>query len=133
MPNKSLAQIFVVVRNDQSLDLQRIPVTATLQSELAADFLNQMNDFVGNKTQVGFSPSYQPEKDELLQISSYAIPPFLQQAASFPHKFQLLTMPFTPSAPIVKAILVAIPSHSGDRPEFLFKYFDRRRILNIER
>src|SRR4051812_37508541 len=106
MVNPPLAQFFVVIRDGSALSLQRVPVTAALQKDLADDFFKQMGEFLSNKQPVGFSPSYRPDSDEILRIANYALPPFLQQAVTSPHNFPSLTLPFTSSAPWVKAILV---------------------------
>lgn len=133
MANSALAQFFVVIRNGAALNLQRIPVTAALQKELGEEFLKQMGEFLDQKEKVDFAPSYQPSKHEVSQIKGYTAPTFLQQAVASPHNFQSLTMPFTPSAPWVRAVLAAIPPHSGGQSLYLFQYFDRRRILDTER
>ncbi|SRR6266851_4145030 len=133
MPTTSIAQFFVVVRDAASLELQQVPVTAALQDDLSSEFMDQMSNLLADKRQITFSPSYQPDADELFIIQRYALPSFLQHAVTSPDHFPELQLPFTPNGPIVKAILVAFPPGRGGRPQYLFQHFDRRRILNTQR
>lgn len=127
------AQFFVIVRNRESLELQQVPMTAALQSDLASDFQAQLATFLGDKTRIAFAPSYQPDKEELSLIDDYALPSFLKYAVTSPQQYSVLTVPFTPAAPIVKAILVAFPPEGTGQARYLFQYFDRRRILNTHK
>src|SRR5262249_39819070 len=106
MAKVARAQFFVVVRSGDSLDLQQVPVTSDLQVNLSADFINQLNSFVDGKERVPFSPSYQPDPNELFEIKNFSLPSFLQYAVTSPDHYSALALPFTPSGPLVKAVLV---------------------------
>lgn len=127
MTAQNQLQFFAVIRNtDMSHDLRRVTMTHGLQSDLSQIFLLQANEFQPEDTrELSFSPSYTPQRDEVVALSGFQLPEHLQRAIDAPQEFDEISVPFTPQAPMVKAILAVDTSSK----RFYFQYFDRSRIL----
>lgn len=124
-------QFFAVIYTpDMVFDLRRVSLSRTLQLDLSRLFVEQAREFLGNNiAAIEFSPSYTPHHDEVVVIRGFALPNHLQRALEAPQEFDDLSFPFTPQAPMVKAILAA----DIHKRELYFQYFDRSRILRKDR
>ncbi len=109
-----------------TFDLRRVSMNKSLQEDLSKLFIQQASEFVGtNTTAIDFSPSYNPHHDEVVVVKGFDLPAHLQKAVDAPQEFDDLLFPFTPQAPMVKAVLAV----NTENRELYFQYFDRSRIL----
>lgn len=128
-------QFFVVIRPSlMAFDLQRVRISSDLQESLSKLFLEQSQEFTkADVVKHAFAPSYRPNDNEVLSVSPYDLPDLLQRAATKPMEFAFLTMPFTKSSPVVKAIVAVDDGGSSGTTRYFFQHFDGRHILKPQR
>ena len=126
-------QIFMIVSDSGKLQTRLVRMSASLQTEMQDSFLAMRTQFLGDAEFVDFSPSYQPDTNELFKISAYVIPEFLGKAARSPQG----SLEFHPAqlddSWSVKAIVVVVTEEGSDKPLFCFQHFDKRKMLKKER
>lgn len=124
-------QFFVVTRNrDLTHDLQRVSISKQLQDDLTQLFGEQAQEFLGTDIVTReFTPTFTPLDGEVVAITPFPLPSHLSRSLSSPQEFHDLQMPFTDSAPVVKAI-VAVDTV---KEHFYFQYFDRSRMLKRDK
>lgn len=131
MPSSTAMQFYVVTREpDLTLDLQRVTLSRTLQTQMSGMFTGQAADFLDSKIErVPFAATFTPCKDSLCVIQPFTLPAHLRRALANPQEFPDIEMPFSDNGPIVKAVL-AVDASSRT---FYFQHFDRSHILRRNR
>ena len=131
MPTTERFQFFVVTRTPSlDIDLQRVAVTSELQTTLSELFLGQSRLLLApDVPKRSFCGTYRPNKEEVVTINPFVVPPLLERAARNPQEFPEIHMPFTESGPIVKAILGVDDGQRFGAKRFFFQYFDKTHIL----
>lgn len=126
-----MLEFFVVTRESNlDFDLQRIPMTQPVQSDLTTLFEKQRDAFAGTDTElIEFEPTFSPKKDELFEIADFMLPTIYPTALSTPQAFDELDNAFQDTAPIVKAI---VGVDNSDKC-FYFQSFNRSHILDLRR
>jgi hypothetical protein len=115
-------------------DLLRVAVTHDLQANLTEMFLRQAEDFIGPTVQKHpFYATYKPNKDEVVSINRFPLPPLLDRASKNPQEFSPIEMPFQTTGPIVKAILAVDDGYQSGGKHFFFQHFDNSHILKQSR
>ena len=120
-------QFFAVTRAaDLSHSLRKVVISNDLQIELSKVFEEQAAEYLDERIEThSFTPTYTPLDGEVIKIDKFELPDHLEKALSAPQEFGDLSMPFTDSAPGVKAILAV----DVTTQRFYFQYFDRSRVL----
>ncbi|MDB5350078.1 MAG: hypothetical protein JWN86_1325 [Planctomycetota bacterium] len=123
---------FYVVTRDQSggFDLQRLDLESSLQVRLTQEFLKQSKEFVDVGIQkLSFHATFTPSPDSITSISPFDIPLILSRGMDKPQEFHKIQMPFTPKAPVVRAILGIDNGTVTGQKGYYFQHFDRSHIL----
>lgn len=131
MTSSERFQFFVVVRSPSlEFNLQRVSLTNDLQASLTETFLSQAEEFIGPTVQKHpFHATYKPNRDEVVSINPFPLPPLLDRASKNPQEFSPIQMPFQTTGPIVKAILAVDDGYRSAARRFLFQHFDNSHIL----
>lgn len=84
MPNNNNpTNLFALVEDDDA-PIRRIPLTATLNTELAQLFAEQQAVLLGDKQPIVFTGSYNVDEGEIFMIGDYPLPPAIGQAIGNP-------------------------------------------------
>jgi len=67
-------QLVAYSERNQAQPLSQIPLTATLQQTLQAEWTRQLRDFCNNVREVQFDAGYKPESDERFIITGFPLP-----------------------------------------------------------
>ena len=134
MPSDRL-QFFVVTRKPSlELDLQRVLVANDLQASLSDMLSEQSQEFTSDESKKrAFCGTYRPNKNEVVSITPFPLPPLLQRAVRTPQEFAEAQVPFPDKGPLVKALLGVNDGGSSGTPQFLFQHFDQTHILKPKR
>lgn len=90
MPN-SLTNLFALVDDDNS-PIRRIPLSATLNNELAQLFGEQQTALLGDKQPITFTGSYNVDVGEIFTIADYPLPQAIGHAIGNPLTCQFLNL-----------------------------------------
>lgn len=85
------ANLFALVDDDEA-PIRRIPLTATLNAELAQLFAEQQAALSGDKQPIAFTGSYNVDEGEIFTITDYPLLQAFEQAISNPLICQILIL-----------------------------------------
>ncbi len=91
MPNTPPANLFALVDDDDA-PIRRIPLTASLNNELAQLFAEQQAALLGDKQTIEFTGSYNVDEGEIFTIADYPLLEVISQAICNPLVCQLLNL-----------------------------------------
>lgn len=92
MPNNNNpANLFALVDDDDA-SIRRIPLTASLNTELAQLFAEQQATLLGDKQIIAFTGSYNVDENEIFTIDNYPLPPAIGQSIGNPLTCQVLDL-----------------------------------------
>jgi len=78
--------------DDTQQPVRRVPLTAELKQELAAMFAEQQAAFLGDKTEIAFTGSYNVDPGEIFTIADYPLADVISDAIANPLTSQVLDL-----------------------------------------
>ncbi len=113
-------------------ELQKVPLERPVQDELTSQFEEQSREFVGLDVKlIEFDANYKIQNDDNeVFVETFVLPEFLSVAINATDEdIDDLQSPFTPDAPMVKAIVGV----DAEAESFYFQLFEKRQILESTR
>lgn len=126
MPNNNnTSNLFALVDNANA-PIRRIPLTATLNTELAQLFAEQQAALLNDRQPIAFTGSYNVDEGEIFTIADYPLPPAIGQAIGNPLTCQVLNL--STETHRIKALFSG--NWSAAKKTVNFQVFDAGKLLS---
>ncbi|MCV6613161.1 MAG: DUF4868 domain-containing protein [Amphritea sp.] len=112
--------------DDTQQPVRRVPLTAALNQELAAMFAEQQAAFLGDKTEIAFSGSYNVDPGEIFTIADYPLSGVISDAIANPLTCQVLNL--NNETHKIKALFSGV--WNDQYKQVSFQAFDTGRLLS---
>lgn len=121
-----MTNLYALIRNNQELDLQRIPLDANVQREINDAFVEQSINMVAERDEIPYSGDYKADIDEVFSIGDYELPIQIQEALSNPLDNDVFNINNYDGK------IIAIVSRVDDAENSFigFQNFDTRKVIN---
>jgi hypothetical protein len=125
MPNNNNPINLFALVDDDDTPIRRIPLTATLNNELAQLFADQQAALLGEKQPIAFTGSYNVDEGEIFTLADYPMPPAISQAIGNPLTCPVLNL--TTETHRIKALFSG--NWSAAIKAVNFQVFDTGKLL----
>lgn len=111
--------------DDTQQPVRRVPLTAELKQELATMFAEQQTAFLGDKTEITFTGSYNVDPGEIFIIADYPLPDHIRDAIANPLTCQMLDL--NAETHKIKALFSGVWNEQSK--QINFQVFDSGKLL----
>ena len=118
--------LFAVLNQDGNEQITRVELTKDTQSEICSLFSDAYKSLVESKTQITFSGTYKPDKEEVLSISNFALQEDIIDAIKNPIGVSAFK-PNLKDLPDIKALFVGKKVQTKSKNEKFIIAFQRFR------
>lgn len=123
--NQNNSNGLFALMDDKQQPVRRVPLTAALNQELAAMFAEQQAAFLGDKTEITFSGSYNVDPGEIFTIAGYPLSDVISGAIANPLTCQVLNLKNETHK--IKALFTGACNDQGK--QINFQMFDNGKLL----
>lgn len=121
-----MINLFVLIKNNGEMGLQRIPLNANVQQEINDDLIDQSINVLAEKEEIPYSGDYKASSDEVFSIDNFEIPNQITEALNNTLDVEIFDINN------YEGKISAIVSKSDDAENnFIgFQNFDTRKVIN---
>lgn len=121
-----MINLFVLIKNNNEMELQRIPLRANVQQEINDAFIDQSINMLAEKEEIPYSGDYKASPDEVYSIDNYQLPNQMTDALNNALDAEIFDINN------YEGKIAAIVSKSDDAENnFIgFQCFDTRKVIN---